>query len=66
MTRRRLKVQELPVESIGAVRDMDAADAVFKRIFSERQPATIKDIAPRGWARLKWITDKVFFREVTL
>jgi hypothetical protein len=31
-----------------------------------RQPATIRDIPPKGWAKVRWFTDRVFFREVTL
>ncbi len=66
MTRRKFRVPELPPESIGAARDMDQVDAIFKRTFGIRQPATIRDIPPRGWAKVRWLTDKVFFREVTL
>ncbi len=61
MTRRRLKVPDLPPESIGAVRNMDDADAIFKRTWGERVPATLRDIAPQGWAKVKWVRDKVFF-----
>jgi hypothetical protein len=66
MTRRKMKVSDLPPESIGSVSTLDEADMIFKRIFSTRPPATIKDIPPRGWARVKWFTDRVFFREATL
>jgi hypothetical protein len=66
MTRRKMKVSDLPPESIGSLRTMDDADAAFKRIFSTRQPATIKDIPPRGWAKMRWFADKIFFKEATL
>jgi hypothetical protein len=66
MTRRlkvpEFKVAELPPESIGAVHCLDDADRIFKRIYGERVPATRMEIAPAGWARVKYFTDKVLMR----
>ena len=60
MTRRRLKVPDLPPESIGSLRCMDEVDAVFKRVFSGSSPATRREFAPVGFVnRLKWIAGKV-------
>ena len=66
MTKKRMKVPDLPPESIGAFRSMDEADLALKRIFGSRQPATIKDIPPKGWAKVKWYRDKIFFKEAIL
>lgn len=67
MTKRRLKVPDLPPEAIRALRDMDQVDAMFKRVFSERAPATFREFAPRGFvARLRWMRDKVLMREISL
>jgi hypothetical protein len=61
MSRRRLKVPELPAESIGAFRNMDDADLAWKRIYGERPPATRMDIAPQGWSKVRWVANKVIF-----
>jgi hypothetical protein len=66
MTRRpkvpEYKVAGLPPESIGAVHCLDDADRIFKRIYGERVPATRMEIAPSGWAKVRWVADKVFFQ----
>ncbi|MCR4301062.1 MAG: hypothetical protein NUV51_05580 [Sulfuricaulis sp.] len=63
MTRRRLKIPELPHESIGAFRTLD--DAVFaqKQTIGDRPIACRQDIAPPcGWSRVKYYAGKVFMR----
>lgn len=50
-----------------AVRDMDEADSILRRTFKQRDVATRREFAPTRWsARLRWMRDKVFFKEVTL
>lgn len=68
MTRRRMKVTELPPEAIRSMRDMDEVDAAFKRIFHGESPiATRHEFAPSGfWAKCKWAKDKVLWKEKTL
>ena len=67
MTRKKLKVPDLPPESIRALRDMDQVDAAFKRIWGIHAPATFREFAPRGFvARLRWMRDKVFMRGAEL
>lgn len=61
------KVKELPPESIGAMRDLDSVDAIFKRVFKDRPPATRREFAPVGFVnRLRWMRDKFLMREVAL
>jgi len=58
MTRRKFRVSDLPPEALGAARDLDQVDAIFKRVFATRQPATLREFAPKGWKRLRWAWDK--------
>lgn len=71
MTRRKIatpefKVKELPPEYIGAVRNMDDADRIWKRIWSERPPAVRHDFAPGGWSRIRYYADKLILRGESL
>ncbi len=61
MSRRRLKVSDLPPEYIGAVNCLDDADRIFKRNFGDRQVATRQEFAPQGWSKARYYIDKVFF-----
>jgi hypothetical protein len=56
------KVADLPREAIGAFRNLDDADYDYRRAYGDRPPATRMDIAPQGWARVRYFTDKVFQR----
>lgn len=67
MTRRKLRITDVPPEHIGAARDMDQADAIFKRTFSGNPPATRQEFAPSGLRnRVRWMMDKVMLREAAL
>ena len=61
------RVKDMPPESIGAVRDMDSVDAIFKRVFKDHPPATRREFAPVGFLnRLRWMRDKMLLREAVL
>lgn len=63
MTRRRLKVPDLPPEAVRSLRDLDEVDAVFKRVFSGSPPATRREFAPVGFVnRLRWLAGKVMMK----
>ncbi len=67
MTRRRLRVTDLPPEAIRSLRDMDEVDQMFKRVFHGESPATRREFAPCGfWPKVKWIKDKLCLKENAL
>jgi hypothetical protein len=67
MTKRKLRVPDLPPESIGSVRDLDAVDAIFKRVFRDKPPAVRREFAPVGFVnKVRWAMGKILFTEAAL
>jgi hypothetical protein len=64
MTKRKtpdFKVSDMPREAIGAYRTLSDYDYAYRNAYGDRPLACRKDIAPAGWARVRWVSDKVFF-----